>query len=294
MSRSVASTHTHTHIHKHTVSQIKADKLVGTYTIYILYISPLFLVKSLNVTMAFASKCAFVVVTLLFALSWTQQGVVEAGRSSQSKSHRKPSSSGGGGSSHVTPSYSNNNNNNGGSNSHADVAKLSYPNYNSQPNRPATGNNNAPAPGWNVPQGPPPAYSATNPVGGGRTNMHEAPPAYHAPGASNVHQPITATQNHGQQYAGAPPGASYYPSGGVPPGASYYPASNLPAGATYYPSGGHMGGGGGGYHPGVAAPPPGATYYQAGSALPPGATYYAQPPQQTSSSGLGFGKSQFD
>lgn len=120
--------------------------------------------------------------------------------------------------------------------------------------------------------------------------MHEAPPAYHAPGGSNVHQPITATQNHGQQYAGAPPGATYYPSGGVPPGASYYPANNLPAGATYYPSGGHLGGGGG-YHPGVAAPPPGATYYQAGSALPPGATYYAQPPQQTSSSGLGFGKS---
>lgn len=237
--------------------------------------------------MAFASKCAFVVVAL-FALALTNHGVVDAGRS-QSKSHRKPSSSGSGNSGQVTqPSYNTHTNNNGGSNSHADVAKLSYPNYNSQPNRPATGN--APAPGWNVPQGPPPAYSAQNPAGGGRTNVHEPPPSYNnnygGVSGSNVHQPITATQNHGQQYAGVPPGATYYPAGSHVPGGGYQP-SNLPAGATYYPSAGHMPNGG--YHPGVAAPPPGATYYQAGSALPPGATYYAQPPQQ-SSSGLGFGK----
>ncbi|KAH8418918.1 hypothetical protein KR222_004847, partial [Zaprionus bogoriensis] len=239
--------------------------------------------------MAFASKCAVVAVVALFALALTNDAVVDA-RRNQGSSQRKSSS--GGSSSHVTqPSYSTNNNNNngGGSNSHADVAKLSYPNYNSQPNRPA--NSNPPAPGWNVPQGPPPAYSAGNPAGGARTNVHEPPPAYHAPNygaapGSNVHQPITASQSHGQQYAGVPPGATYYPSGSHVPGAGGYQPSNLPAGATYYPSAGHVPSGG--YHP-AAAPPPGATYYQAGAALPPGATYYPQAPQQSSSSGLGFG-----
>ncbi|KAM8719155.1 hypothetical protein ACLKA7_011805 [Drosophila subpalustris] len=241
--------------------------------------------------MALASKCAFVVVTI-FALVLALGGggggigVVDAGRS-QGSQRKTPSRSNSG---HVTqqPSYNTNNNGGGGSNSHADVAKLSYPNYNSQPNRPA--NNQPPAAGWNVPQGPPPAYSASNPAGGGRTNMHESPPSYHAPSygaapapGSNVHQPITATQNHGQQYAGVPPGATYYPSGSHVPG-GYQPGS-LPPGASYYPSAGHVPSGG--YHP-AAAPPPGATYYQSGSALPPGATYYPQAPQQ-SSSGPGFG-----
>lgn len=235
--------------------------------------------------MAFASKCAFVVVTI-FALVLTFGGgggggigVVDARRNQGSSQRKTPSSSNSG---HVTqqPSY----NNNGGSNSHADVAKLSYPNYNSQPNRPA--NNNNPPVGWNVPQGPPPAYSASNPAGGGRTNMHESPPSYHAPNygaapaaGSNVHQPITATQNHGQQYAGVPPGATYYPAGSHVPGG--YQPGHYPAGAPSYPSSG-------GYHP-AAAPPPGATYYQSSAALPPGATYYPQAPQQ-SSSGPGFGK----
>ncbi|ALC49068.1 CG5273 [Drosophila busckii] len=241
--------------------------------------------------MAFATKSAIVVVTI-FALVMTHgsRSFVDAGRSRTSTQRKTSSNSNQG---HVTqPSYSTNNNNNGGGNSHADVAKLSYPNYNSQPNRPAN-----PPVGWNVPQGPPPAYSAHNPAGGARTNVHEPPPSYHAPNygaapGSNVHQPITATQNHGQQYSGVPAGATYYPAGpgGHMQGGGYQP-HNLPAGATYYPSAGHMPAGGynpaGGYHP-AAAPPPGATYYQAGSALPPGATYYAQPPQQ-SSSGLGFG-----
>ncbi|EDW63039.1 uncharacterized protein [Drosophila virilis] len=229
--------------------------------------------------MAFGAKCAIAAVTV-FALLLTHDGFVDA-RRNQGSNQRKSSSSSNSG--HVTqPSY--NTNNNGGSNSHADVAKLSYPNYNSQPNRPANnpaGNpaNSPPAAGWNVPQGPPPAYSASNPAGGSHTNMHEPPPAYHAPNygaapGANVHQPITATQNHGQQYAGAQPAGAYNPAGNYMPGGGYQP------GGSYYP-------GQGGYHP-AAAPPPGATYYQAGSALPPGATYYAQPPQQ-SSSGLGFG-----
>lgn len=222
--------------------------------------------------------------------------VVDARRNqgnNQRKTSSSSSSSSGSSYGHVTqPSY--NTNGHGAGNSHADVAKLSYPNYNSQPNRPPS-SGSAPQPGWNVPQGPPPAYSASNPVGGARPNMHEQPPAYHAPNygaappsygaatGSNVHQPITATQNHGTQYSGVPAGATYYPAGHAGGG---YP-SNLPAGATYYPSGGHVPMAGG-YHPAAAAPPPGATYYQAGSALPPGATYYSSPPQQ-SSSGLGFG-----
>ncbi|XP_015041836.1 protein transport protein SEC31 [Drosophila pseudoobscura] len=249
-----------------------------------------------------SSNCAVVALSL-FALLLTQGSVdvVDARRNQGSNQRKTSSSSSSNG--HVTqPSYSTNGHAAG--NSHADVAKLSYPNYNSQPNRPNVNANanpaSAPAPqaGWNVPQGPPPAYSASNPVGGARPNVHEQAPSYHAPSygaappsygaappsygaaTSNVHQPITATQNHGTQYAGAPPGATYYPSGGH----NGYP-SNLPAGATYYPSSGHMPMGGG-YQP--AAAPPGATYYQAGSALPPGATYYSQPPQQ-SSSGLGFG-----
>ncbi|KAH8286740.1 hypothetical protein KR018_004459, partial [Drosophila ironensis] len=208
------------------------------------------------------------------------------GRRNQGSSQRKTSSSSSSGSNygHVTqPSY--NTNGHAAGNSHADVAKLSYPNYNAQPNRPASvsspGTNNAPPQaGWNVPQGPPPAYAASNPAGGARTSMHEPPPAYHAPSYGAAPS----------SYAGAPPsyGAANVPHG-VPAGATYYPSaghagypSNLPAGATYYPSSG-------GYHPSVgAAPPPGATYYQAGAALPPGATYYSAPPQQ-SSSGLGFG-----
>ncbi|XP_030378317.1 formin-like protein 7 [Scaptodrosophila lebanonensis] len=230
--------------------------------------------------MMMSSKCAFVAVTV-FALLLTHGGVnvVEARRTQSNQ--RKTSSPSSSNSGHVTqPSY-NTHNNGGAGNTHADVAKLSYPNYNSQPNRPATGtgnaNSNNAAIGWNVPQGPPPAYSASNPVGGAKTNMHEQPPSYHAPnygaappsygaaapsyGASNVHQPISATQNHGQTYAG-------YPSGGT------------------YQTGGHMPGG---YYPGAAAPPPGATVYQQGAALPPGAILYSQPPQQSSGSGFGTG-----
>nr|ABG02844.1 CG5273 [Drosophila melanogaster] len=226
----------------------------------------------------------------LFALLLTHGGdnVVDA-RRNQGNQRKTSSSSSSSNYGHVTqPSY--NTNGHAAGNSHADVAKLSYPNYNSQPNRPmAAGSSgspgSAPQPGWNVPQGPPPAYSASNPAGGARPNMHEPPPAYHAPNygaappnygaatGSNVHQP---------QYSGVPAGATYYPAAG--PGSGYSP--NIPAGATYYPSAGHVPMGGG-YHP-AAAPPPGATYYQAGSALPPGATYYSAPPQQ-SSSGLGFG-----
>ncbi|XP_062139422.1 uncharacterized protein LOC133848060 [Drosophila sulfurigaster albostrigata] len=225
--------------------------------------------------MAFASKCAFVVVTSLLALLLTTPDVVDA-RRAQGNSQRKTPSSG-----RVTqpppPQYSNN----------ADLTKLSYSNnYNAQPNRPTatqthsanspvSGNNNnnnqngSPI-GWNVPQQqgqshqpvPAPAYQAPN-----YGAAPQPQPSYHAP--------IQPSQNHGQQYAG------------VPQGATYYQPNQLPPGATFYPSAGHMPNTG--YHPvAAAAPPPGATYYQAGAALPPGATLYAQPPQQSGSSGPGF------
>ncbi|XP_017067555.1 translation initiation factor IF-2 [Drosophila eugracilis] len=240
-----------------------------------------------------ASSHVVFVAWAVFALLVTHGSDVVDARRNQGSNQRKTSSSSSSSSSsnygHVTqPSY--NTNGHAAGNSHADVAKLSYPNYNSQPNRPITAGSpgsqgSAPQPGWNVPQGPPPAYSASNPVGGARPNMHEPPPAYHAPNygaAPPSYGAATGSNMHQPQYSGVPAGATYYPAGGHSGG---YP-SNIPAGATYYPSAGHLPMGGG-YHP-AAAPPPGATYYQAGSALPPGATYYSSPPQQ-SSSGLGFG-----
>lgn len=225
--------------------------------------------------MASASKCAIVAVAL-FALLLTHGFDVVDARRNQGSNQRKTSSSSSN-SGHVTQSYSTHSNN--GGNSHADAAKLSYPNYNSQPNRPPNGQ--PPAAGWNVPQGPPPAYSASNPAGGAHSNIHEHPPAYQAPNyGSNVHQPITPN-NYGQQHAGAPPS---YPAAGNYPAGGGYPGGGYMNGA----SGGYPAPGGyGGYHQGAAAPP-GATYIQPGSALPPGAILYSQPPQQ-SSSGLGFG-----
>ncbi|XP_067636485.1 collagen, type I, alpha 1a-like [Eurosta solidaginis] len=238
-------------------------------------------------------------------------------------SGRTPSSN----SRHVTkPSYPTQSGSGSVSNSHGDLAKLSYSGYNSAPNRPAAApggsTGNSQPIGWNVPksQGPPPAYSASNPAGGAHTNIHEPAPAYKpnnaAPpsygSATGVHTPITATNTHGVQssYPGAtyhapdamPAGATYYSSPGqLPAGASYHSPGSLPAGASYYPSsghmpsygggyhpgGGHMSAGGGGYYPGGGVPA-GATYVAPGAALPPGAVFYSSPPQQTSS-GLGFG-----
>uniref|UniRef100_A0A1A9WRD9 Uncharacterized protein n=1 Tax=Glossina brevipalpis TaxID=37001 RepID=A0A1A9WRD9_9MUSC len=205
--------------------------------------------------------------------------------------HRQPSTS-------VTkPSYS--------GNSHADQAKLSYPNYNSQPNRPANApSQNSPPIGWNVNNqqghaGPPPAYSASNVAGGAKTNVYEQPPVYQKPNYAapppNYNQ---ATGNHfgagANSYAphNIPPGATYHSSGTIPAGATYYPAgSHMPSGG--YPAGGHSyyGGAmpaGGSYYPAGGAMPAGATFIPAGSSLPAGATYYSSPPQQ-SSSGPGFG-----
>jgi len=221
--------------------------------------------------------------------------------------------------SRVTPSYSSRSS----SNSHADAAKLSYPNYNSQPNKaasaPSSNHGTAPAYGWNVPknQGPPPAYSPHNPVGGAKTNLNEKPPAYNPSYASgsNVHAPISATNMRNSQSgipAGAtyhspgnlPAGATYHSPGNLPAGATYHSPGNIPAGASYHPSGYPTQGGGyhqpsynpgyhapppsygGGYHPSPAQMPAGATYLQPGSALPAGAVFMSQPPR---SSGLGFG-----
>ncbi|XP_060665773.1 LOW QUALITY PROTEIN: helicase SRCAP [Drosophila nasuta] len=224
--------------------------------------------------MAFASKCAFVVVTSLLALLLTTPDVVDA-RRAQGNSQRKTPSSG-----RVTqpppPQYSNN----------ADLTKLSYSNnYNAQPNRPTatqthsanspvSGNNNnnnqngSPI-GWNVPQQqgqshqpvPAPAYQAPN-YGAAHNNPPTMPPS----------SPVRIMDSNMRAYHKVLPIIS--------------PIS-CPPGATFYPSAGHMPNTG--YHP-VAAqpPPPGATYYQAGAALPPGATLYAQPPQQSGSSGPGF------
>lgn len=233
-------------------------------------------------------------------------------------SNRK-SSSGGGYSTRrqptsvTKPTYNTNSGSSSG-NSHADAAKLSYPNYNSQPNRPANAPpaNNQPI-GWNVPNqgnaGPPPAYSASNVAGGAKTNMHEAPPVYQKPNYGAA--PPSYNQATGTNYGAAP---QYNNPGAMPAGATYHSPNNLPAGATYYnnPShvpGGYGGGGGaypaGGYGGGYHAPggmpaggnyynspqnlPQGATYLPAGNSLPPGAVLYSSPPQQTSS-GLGFGK----
>ncbi|XP_037930438.1 calcium-binding protein P-like, partial [Teleopsis dalmanni] len=247
---------------------------------------------------------------VLFALCLVTHSIVLASASRTKGSNRKTSSN-----SHVTrPTHSTNT-----GNSHSDLAKLSYSNYNSQPNRPAnTGTaSHTPAPiGWNVPnkQGPPPAYSANNPVGGAKTNIHEAPPNYGASG-TNVHTPITATNAHsvqssypGQHGASYPvqQGATYHSPGSLPPGATYYPGGHVPQGVPAgYPAGsaypgGHMPVGGGSYYPAGGHVPQGATYYPAGgvpagatyipagASLPPGATYYPQQPQ-SSSSGLGFG-----
>ncbi|KAM7346959.1 uncharacterized protein ACRADG_006662 isoform 1-T2 [Cochliomyia hominivorax] len=212
------------------------------------------------------------------------------------------------------PSYNTNSGSSSG-NSHADAAKLSYPNYNSQPNRPASAptSNNQPI-GWNVPNnanpGPPPVYSPANVAGGAKTNIHEPPPVYQKPnyGAPPSYNQATGT-NYGQPTyhnpGSVPAGAQVYSPNNLPPGATLYnnpaqiPGGYNPAGSSY-PMGGsyHAPGSYGGYHaPGGAAPtyyqspqnlPQGATYVQPGSALPPGAVLYSSPPQQTSS-GLGFG-----
>ncbi|KAL9881051.1 uncharacterized protein ACN2A1_012281 [Glossina fuscipes fuscipes] len=180
------------------------------------------------------------------------------------------------------PSYSDN--------SHADQAKLSYPNYNSQPNRPASApSQNSPPIGWNVPNqqghaGPPPAYSSSNVAGGAKTNIYEQPPVYQK--QNNAPPPPNYSQATGTHLGS---GATYYSQGNVPHGASYYPVNpHIPSGGysagsnSYYPHGMPAGGN---YYGGV---PAGATLLQPGAPLPAGATYYATSPQQ-SSSGPGFG-----
>ncbi|XP_073830367.1 uncharacterized protein [Musca autumnalis] len=189
-------------------------------------------------------------------------------------------------------------------NSHADQAKLSYPNYNAQPNRPASApssSNNQPI-GWNVPNnqhaaGPPPAYSPSNVAGGAKTNIHEPPPVYQKPNYGAP--PPNYNQATGTHY-----GSASYPQQQLPAGATYHSPNNLPPGATLYNNPSHvpggypmaggypMGGGGyhapsGGYYPANSVPA-GASYFPAGGQLPPGAVMYSSPPQQTSS-GLGFG-----
>ena len=217
------------------------------------------------------------------------------------------------------PTYNTNSGSSSG-NSHIDAAKLSYPNYNSQPNRPASApsSSNQQPIGWNVPNqnqaGPPPAYSASNVAGGAKTNVHEPPPVYQKP--NYAAPPPSYNQATGTNYGAAPP---YHGGQSMPAGATYHSPNNLPPGATYYnnpaqvpggypggasyPAGGYGGyGGAGGYHAPPAGMPAGATYYPssqslpqgatylpAGNALPPGAVLYSSPPQQTSS-GLGFGK----
>ncbi|XP_061398312.1 nascent polypeptide-associated complex subunit alpha, muscle-specific form-like [Musca vetustissima] len=190
-------------------------------------------------------------------------------------------------------------------NSHADQAKLSYPNYNAQPNRPASApsSSNSQPIGWNVPNnqhpaGPPPAYSPSNVAGGAKTNVHEPPPVYQKP--NYAAPPPNYNQATGTHY-----GSASYPQQQLPAGATYHSPNNLPPGATYYnnpshvpggypmaggyPMGGgyHAPGGGGGYYPPNSVPA-GASYFPAGGQLPPGAVLYSSPPQQTSS-GLGFG-----
>uniref|UniRef100_A0A1I8MYA4 Uncharacterized protein n=1 Tax=Musca domestica TaxID=7370 RepID=A0A1I8MYA4_MUSDO len=192
-------------------------------------------------------------------------------------------------------------------NSHADQAKLSYPNYNAQPNRPASApsSSNSQPIGWNVPNnqhgaaGPPPAYSPSNVAGGAKTNLHEPPPAYQKPNYGAP--PPNYNQATGTHY-----GSASYPQQQLPAGATYHSPNNLPPGATLYNSPSHVpggypmaggypmgggyhapGGGGGGYYPANSVPA-GASYFPAGGQLPPGAVLYSSPPQQTSS-GLGFG-----
>lgn len=263
--------------------------------------------------MATRSSVTILVLSALLLLSPLSEGKRTLGGGG-----RKTSSSGGGHTTrrqqdtHVTkPTYNTNS-----GNSHADQAKLSYPNYNSQPNRPANGappaSNSQPI-GWNVggsnqqqghAAGPPPAYSASNVAGGAKTNMHEPPPAYQKPNYGAP--PPNYNQATGTHY-----GSASYPQQ-VPAGATYHSPNNLPPGATLYNSPPQMGGGypmgGGGYHApaggypmggGYHAPgggyypansvPAGASYYPAGGSLPAGAVLYSAPPQQ-SSSGLGFGK----
>uniref|UniRef100_A0A1I8PNQ1 Uncharacterized protein n=1 Tax=Stomoxys calcitrans TaxID=35570 RepID=A0A1I8PNQ1_STOCA len=192
-------------------------------------------------------------------------------------------------------------------NSHADQAKLSYPNYNSQPNRPATNgasnpsNTNSQPIGWNVNQqqshaGPPPAYSASNVPGGAKTNMHEPPPVYQKPnyGAApppNYNQATGTHYGHASYPQQVPAGATYHSPNNLPPGATLYNSpSHVPGGypmAGGYPMGGGYHAPAGGYYPANSVPA-GASYFPAGGALPPGAVMYSSPPQQ-SSSGLGFG-----
>uniref|UniRef100_A0A1A9WZJ9 Mucin-like domain-containing protein n=1 Tax=Glossina brevipalpis TaxID=37001 RepID=A0A1A9WZJ9_9MUSC len=194
--------------------------------------------------------------------------------------------------------------------SHSGLTSLSYSGYNTQAKRPSSTNtlsatrstqNNAARPtvspiGWNVPpksQGPPPAYSPTNPVGGAKTNIHEPAPSYKPNNAAppsysqstNRQQPTTAT-HYNSQHSSANYNRNRYNSTGGGSGSgvhtpitatnahnvqSSYPRQQMPAGATYYPSASSLPAGATYHSPGSL--PPGATYHSAGS-LPPGATYH--------------------
>lgn len=196
-------------------------------------------------------------------------------------------------------------------NSHADASKLSYPNYNSQPNRPAA----QPASniGWNTnqnkPVGPPPVYSPHNPAGGARPNINEKPPSYTGVGNTPIRaatqrplqssypkQPLPA--NSYPHNSALPPNAGppkYYPVGSAP-NVGYHPAGTMgagyhpPAGPTYFPSGHappvgyHPGGyGGGGFHP--QSPP----VYAPPGAVQPGFYPAGSFPQQNTNTGPGLG-----
>uniref|UniRef100_A0A1B0AK12 Uncharacterized protein n=1 Tax=Glossina pallidipes TaxID=7398 RepID=A0A1B0AK12_GLOPL len=239
-----------------------------------------FSVSGLMTLKSIALVCIFLVISI--TISEGKRTVGGGSRKSSSSGYstrRQPSTS-------VTkPSYSDN--------SHADQAKLSYPNYNSQPNRPASApNQNSPPIGWNVPNqqghaGPPPAYSSSNVAGGAKTNIYEQPPVYQKP--NNAPPPPNYSQATGSHLGS---GTYYHPQGNMPPGAMYYPSNPhmpsggyAPGGHSYYPHGMPAGGS---YYGAGQPLPAGATFIPAGSSLPAGATYYASPPQQ-SSSGPGFG-----
>ena len=197
--------------------------------------------------------CAILFVSCLFVND------VNARKVSGSSSSRKSSSSSSG---RITkPTYS--------QNSHADAARLSYSNYNSQPNRPAAPKpapqpsapasyphpapaaypHPAPAPaappanakpiGWNVPASNPNVQKTSV------QNTNAAPPY---PGAGGS-PPYPQQATHGSM--GAPPPYSQQPSHGAPPP---YSASNVnqgynPGGAppAYSPYGGNHAAGGSGY-----------------------------------------------
>lgn len=231
---------------------------------------------------SFAVVFAFLLATCTLTEAKRSWSSSSSSKSSKSRptSHSRPSSSG---------------------TANQEHAKLSYggQTYNTQ-SKPAA--SNAAPIGWNVPSnnkpvGPPPAYSASNPVGGAKASPYDKPPAYNPayspasssntnynrPGASTgtaagaaagTHQgtPYRARQNSTGGFGGIQSShvnnqhSSYPTQQQVPAGATYH--SNVPAGATYYPSGGYPNAPGGGYHP-----PAGATYHPAGG-MPPGASYY--------------------